>query len=68
MANPIIDNSSGPTGVLGIIIAKINDPEAWFSLIPNTPSELLIFLSSCALICQLVHWGWRFLKWFKEKK
>jgi hypothetical protein len=62
---PIIDNISGPTGVAGIITAKVNDPELLFSFIPSTPSEYLIFFSTCLVICQLVHWGWRFLKWRK---
>ena len=66
MTKTIIDNSSGPTGLFGILIAKCNDPDTILSLIPNTPSEFLMFLSICAIICQLVHWTWRFTRWAKK--
>ncbi len=51
----IIDNASGATGIFGIFVG----------LVPDTPSEGLIFCSTLLIICQLVHWVWRFIKWFK---
>lgn len=63
----IIDNAAGPTGISGIIIGKINDPDSLFSLLPNSPSEWLIFFSTALIICQLVHWGWRFARWVDDK-
>jgi len=55
----IVDNSSGITGTLGIIIGKY---------FPCSPSEWLVFFSTGLVICQLVHWGWRFGKWIKKEK
>lgn len=54
MANPIIDNAAGPTGTMGILIGKY---------VPDNPSEVLIFFSTILVICQLVHWGYKFYKW-----
>jgi len=63
MKNAIIDNSSGPTGLFGMLVAKCNDPDSILSLIPITPSEWLIFFSTGLVICQLTHWIYRFFKW-----
>lgn len=52
----IVDNASGPTGVIGIIIG----------LMPNTPSEILIFFSTALVLCQLAHWIYRSIKWFRK--
>ncbi len=63
------DNAGGPIGILGIIHAKYDDPNSIFSLFPSTPQEWLIFVSTCLVICQLIHWGWRFknylVRWYK---
>ena len=52
----VIDNAAGPTGVLGIILG----------LLPNQPKEWLIFFSTGLVICQLIHWIWRFIKWVRK--
>jgi hypothetical protein len=62
----IIDNASGPSGIIGITAAKITEPGVIFSFIPQNPAEWLIFLSTCLIICQLINWGWRFMKWIKK--
>jgi len=59
MKQTIVDNSSGVTGSLGIIIGKIS---------PGTPSEWLIFLSTGLVLCQMIHWVWRFVMWRRVKK
>lgn len=53
----IIDNAAGPTGVIGIILGYF----------PKNPSELLIFFSTTLVLCQLIHWIYRFSKWLKGK-
>ncbi len=54
----ILDNAAGPTGVVGIMIG----------LIPDCPADWLIFFSTGLIICQLIHWGWRFINWLKRRK
>lgn len=54
----VVDNAAGPTGIIGILIAKI----------PSNPAEWLVFLSTSLVLCQFAHWLYRFFKWFKEKK
>jgi hypothetical protein len=54
----IVDNAAGPTGAVGILIAKS----------PSTSAEWLIFLSIILVICQLVHWAYRFFMGIKRKK
>ena len=63
MKSTVIDNASGATGTIGIGMAKLNDPNVFFSFMPNSPSEWLIMLSTLLVSCQLIHWGDRFLKW-----
>jgi len=62
----ITDNAGGPTGAVSIVIAKINDPNVVLKLIPDTPSEWLLFLSTGLVLCQLVHWAYRFVRWLKK--
>jgi len=62
------NNSSAATGVFGVGVAKKTDPDAWFALVPSTPQEWLIFLSTCVILCQLAHWGYRFITWRKKRK
>lgn len=53
----VVDNAAGPTGVIGILIAKLH-----VSL-----SEWLICFSILLVLCQLVHWAYRFFKWLRGK-
>ena len=53
----VIDNASGPTGVFGILLGKC---------IPCDPAEWLILFSTCLVICQLIHWGYRFFNWVQK--
>jgi len=54
----IVDNASGPTGAIGIAIGHI----------PENPSDLLIFFSTVLVLCQIVHWLYRFFKWWRKKE
>ncbi len=56
MINTLRDNSAGPLGIWGILLSKL----------PEQPQEWLLFLSTGLVVCQLIHWGWRFIKWFKK--
>jgi len=66
MKNAFVDNATGPTSLVSMLIAKITDPEAWFSIVPSTPQEWLIFFSTIALLCQITHWVYRFIMWVKK--
>jgi len=56
MKNAIVDNAAGPTGVIGILIG----------IAPDCPADWLILFSTLLVLCQLAHWAWRFMKWFKK--
>ena len=64
----IIDNASGPTGIVSMGIAKVNDPDLLFTLAPSSPTEWLLCLSTGLVICQLIHWVYRFIKWYNKGK
>jgi len=58
MLKTITDNSAGPTGLVGLIIG----------FFPSQPKEWLIALSTLLVICQLVHWFYRFYKWCVKRR
>ena len=57
MEDSVIGSAAIPSGVLGIII----------STLPSEPYEWLIFFSTGLILCQLVHWLWRFKNYIKKK-
>ena len=66
MRKTILDNISGPSGFFGYLVAKCNDPESLFSFVPKTPAELLLFLSTILVLCQIIHWLYRFHKYLNR--
>jgi hypothetical protein len=60
-------HSAGIVGTSGMVVGKTEVSE-WFSaLVPETPAEWLIFLSTLLVLLQLGHYGWRFYRFLRKK-
>ena len=56
--NNIIDNTAGPTGIIGVIVGRS----------PHSPSEWLVHLSTILVLIQIIHWAHRLFKWVERRK
>jgi hypothetical protein len=61
-------HSAGVVGAGGIVIGKSKIAVGAAGLIPTTPAEWLIFLSTIVVVFQLSHYLWRFFKFLKRGK
>ena len=59
-------HSAGVVGTSGLLVGKTEVAEWASALVPNTPAEWLIFLSTVAVLLQIGHYGWRFYRWVKN--
>ena len=51
-----MDNAAGPSGIFGILVG----------MSPKCTHEWLILFSMCLVVCQLIHWMYRFARWARK--